>query len=108
MLRGLMTSRPFAEGGRVLVVRIEQHDVRGRILLQDGAQDERRRAGLAGAGGAEDGEVLAEQIVDADHRRDRWILPDAADAHRVALARRRRPARSSGLLAMRTRSPSVG
>ena len=31
--------REFAESGRVLVVRIEQHHVRRRILLQDGAQD---------------------------------------------------------------------
>ena len=74
---------PFAEGSGVLVVRIEQHDVRSRIALEDRAQDERRGARLAGAGGAEDGEVLAEQLVDADHGRDGGVLTDAADAHRA-------------------------
>ena len=75
---------PFAEGGRVLVVRIEQHHVGGRVLLQDGAQDQRGGAGLAGTGGANDGEMLAEQIIDADVGRDCRILPDATDAHGVA------------------------
>ncbi len=65
-------------------MRIEQHDVGGRVLLQDGAQDERRGAGLARAGRAEDGEVLAEQLVDADHRGNSAVLTDAADADRAA------------------------
>ena len=48
-------------------------------------EDQCRRARLAGSGRAENGEVLAEQIVDGDHRRDRRILPDATHAHRVLL-----------------------
>ncbi len=44
---------------------------------------EGRGARFAGAGRAENGEVLAEQVVDADHGRDRGVLADAADAHRA-------------------------
>jgi len=42
--------------------------------LLNGAQDEGGGAGLAGAGGAENGEMFAEQIVDADHGGDGGIL----------------------------------
>ena len=60
--------------------------MRRRILFEDRAQDQRRGARLAGAGRAEHGEVLAEQLVDADHCRDRAVLPDGADTHRCAVA----------------------
>ena len=70
---------PFAERGGVLVVRIEQHDVGRRIAFEDRAQDEGRRARLARTGGAENGEVLAEQLIDPDHRRNGAVLADAAD-----------------------------
>ena len=53
---------PLLEGGRIFVVRVEEDDVGIRILLEDRAQDQRRRARLARAGRPEDGEVLAEQV----------------------------------------------
>ncbi len=68
-------------------MRIEQHDMRGWVLLKDGAQDQCCGARLAGAGRAEDGEVFAEQIVNADHGWDRTVLANAADPHgRAAIA----------------------
>ncbi len=55
--------------------------MRGRVLGENCAQDERGGARLAGAGGAEDGEVLAQQLVDPHHGRNGAILADAADTH---------------------------
>ena len=49
-----------AEHVGVFVVRIEHDDVPVRVVLQDGAQDQRHRARLAGTCGAEDREMLAE------------------------------------------------
>ena len=73
---------PFAEGGGVFVVRIKQHDMGGWVLVQDRAQDKRGCARFACAGRAKNGEVLAEQIVDADHGRNRTVLANAANADR--------------------------
>ena len=72
---------PLGECRRVFVVRIEQHDMGVGILFQDGAQDQRRGARFSGAGRAQNSKVLAEQIVDIDHRCDRRVLTDASDAH---------------------------
>ena len=70
------------ERGCILVVRVEQDNMRLGILLKDGAEDQRGRARLAGARGAQNGEVLAQHFVHADHGGDRIVLADAANAHR--------------------------
>ena len=53
----------------------------GGVLFEDRAQDERRGAGLAGAGRAENGQMLSEQLVDAHHGRNGAVLSDATYAH---------------------------
>ena len=80
MLSGVMTSAHSLERLRIFAVDIEQQDMGLRVLLENAPQDQRHRAGFAGAGGAEHGEMLAEQLVDLDHRRDRGVLLDMADA----------------------------
>ncbi len=67
------------EGAGVLVVRVEQHDVAVGQFVEDRAQDHRDRAGLAGAGGAEHREVLAEQAVGEDEGRHLVVVPQPAD-----------------------------
>ena len=73
------------EGRPILVVRIEDDDVAFRMLHQDAAQDSRQRAGLAGAGGAQHGEMLAQQVVGEDVRGDRIVEMHAADPHALAI-----------------------
>jgi hypothetical protein len=63
--------RPVLKAGAVLVVRIDQQDAQVRSRVHDLAQDERDRARLAGAGRAEDREVLAHHVVDVDIGGDR-------------------------------------
>ncbi len=69
---------------------VEQDDVRLRVLVEDRAQDQRGGAGLAGAGGAENGEVLAEQVVGLDHRRDGRVLSQRTDPDGVVADRGKR------------------
>ena len=97
MLRWLMTSAHSPKAGAYSLCGSSSTMWAAGLLLQDRAQDQRRRAGLAGAGGAQDGEMLAEQIVDADGGRDRRVLADAADAHGVA------PVAAEGLLQLLAR-----
>ena len=59
--------------------------MRLRVFLQNPSQDQRHRARLACAGGAEHGEVLAQQVVNLDHRRDARILLYVPDADRGVL-----------------------
>ena len=72
----------FLERVGVFAVHVEQQDMGLRILFQDAAQDQRHGAGLAGAGGAQHGEMLAQHFVDLDHRRNGFVLLDVADADR--------------------------
>jgi hypothetical protein len=72
------------EGSRILVVRIEQHHVRRRIDAQHLPQDQRRRARFTGPRGAQDGKMLAQHVVDADHGGDGRILTQCTDPHGVA------------------------
>ncbi len=75
--------RAFTKGRGILVVRIEQHDMRVGVLLQYRAQNERRGARFSRARRAEHREVLAQKVIDADHGGDRRILADAADPDRL-------------------------
>ena len=72
--------RPFVERLLIFAMDVEQHDMGLRVLLEDAPEDQRHRAGFAGTGGAQHGEMLAEQFVDLHHRRDGGILLDMADA----------------------------
>ena len=51
------------ERRRVLAMRIEQHDVRSVVFLEDGADDQAHRARFTGAGRTEQAEVFVEQFV---------------------------------------------
>src|SRR5438105_2638611 len=72
--------RPFLERLGIFAVNVEQENMRLRVHFENAAENERHRTGLAGSRGAEDGEVLAEQLIDLHHRRDRGILLNVADA----------------------------
>ena len=68
------------EGMGVFIVGVEHHHVGVGILLQERVQDQGDGAGLSRPGGAEDGEVLAQQIVGEQERGQRPVLVDGADA----------------------------
>ena len=74
----------IAEAVGIFVVRIDQEDPEIGLLLEDLLEDERNRGGLADAGGAEHGEVLAQQLVEIDQGGDRSIEAQAADLDGVA------------------------
>ena len=76
--------RLVAEAAAVFVVRIDQEDAQIRPLLQGLLQQKRNAVGLADAGGAEHGEVLAHQLLDVDLRRDGRVLLQHADIGRLA------------------------
>ncbi len=57
---------PVAEAPAVFVVRIDQEEAQVRPRVENLLQDDGDAARLADAGGAEDGEVPADQIVDVD------------------------------------------
>ena len=69
----------FSERARVLVMRVQQHDVRFRILFKDRRQNHRERARLPRTGRADDGKMLCKQLVGEDQCRTVWILIERAD-----------------------------
>jgi len=69
------------ERARILVVRVDQHDVALGLLRQHGAQDQGYRAALARARGAQHGHVLAEQRVGHQIGWHVLVLVDRAEAH---------------------------
>ena len=70
----------FAERCRVLVVRVQQDDMRVRMFRRDRRQDQRRGAGFAGAGRAEHRKMPGEQRVHQQECRPLRILKERADA----------------------------
>ena len=64
-------------------MRIDQQDAQVLACRHDLAQDERDRARLAGAGRAEDREVLAHHVVDIDMGADGGVLLQVPDIDRV-------------------------
>ena len=60
-------------------MRIDQEDAQVRPRLENLLQDDGDAARLADAGGAENGEVLADQIVDVDVDADVRVLLQVAD-----------------------------
>ena len=75
----------IAEALTVFVVRVDQEDAEVRLLLQDLGQDERDRRRLADAGGAEDGEMLAQQLLEIDVGGDCRIEPQTPDLDGLAM-----------------------
>ena len=61
-------------------MRIEQQHPRMRVLAQQRFEDHGDGAGFAGAGGAEHGEVLAEQVVGLDEGGQAAVVVQRADA----------------------------
>ena len=71
-----------AERGGIFAMRIDQHDMGMRVPLDDRAEDRGNDTGLARAGGADDAEMLAEQLVGQDIGRHGAILVQRADPRR--------------------------
>ena len=69
----------FAEAAAVFVVRIDQEDAQVRARIENFLQDDGDAARLADAGGAEDSEMPAHQMVDVDVHADIGILLQIAD-----------------------------
>jgi hypothetical protein len=76
---GVQAQGLVAQSGCILVVRIEHEDVRARMAVQQGSQDHGHRARLAGAGAAQDGEVLAQQLIGREKGRECLVVAQAAD-----------------------------
>ena len=68
-----------AESGGVFAVRVDQHDVRVRVALDDGAENRRNDAGFARTSRADDAEMLAEQLVRQNIGWHRAVLMQGAD-----------------------------
>ena len=71
----------------VFVVRVDQEDAQVRPHLQDLAQDDGNAARLADARAAEEGEVLAQHVVDLDASTDGAVLLELPDIDRVGAGR---------------------
>jgi len=62
----------------IFAVHIEQKYMGLGVLLQNAPENECHGAGLAGAGGSQHCEMLAQHFIDLDHGRNRWVLLDVA------------------------------
>ena len=71
--------RLVAEAVAVFVVRIDQEEAQVRPRIENLLQDDGDAARFADAGGAENGEVAADQLVDVDVHADIGILLQVAD-----------------------------
>ena len=69
----------IAEAAAVFVVGIEHENPQVGTRVEDLMQDQRERARLADAGGAEHREMLAQHLVDVDVGADRAVLLQVAD-----------------------------
>ena len=74
--------RAILEAGGVFVVRVDQQHAQIRPRVHDLAQDQRDPTRLAGAGRAEDREMLLHHVVDIDVGADRGVLLEVADIDR--------------------------
>src|SRR5262249_53563803 len=75
-----------AEAAAIFVVRIDQKNAQIRLLRQDLLQDEGDAGRLADAGRAEDGEVLAEELLEIDVGGDGVVELQPADLDGLAVA----------------------
>ena len=69
------------ECSAIFVMGVEQHHMAGRVAGENLAQDQRHGTALARAGGAENGKMLRQQVVDHDEGRRDLVLMDGADLH---------------------------
>ncbi len=79
--------RLVAEAAGIFVVRIDQEDAQVRPRVENLLQDDGDAARLADAGGAENGEVAADQIVDVDMHRDVGVLLQVADMGAIVVGK---------------------
>ena len=77
--------RLFAEAAAIFVVRVDQEDAQVRPRVENLLQDDGDAARFADAGGAENGEMAADQIVDIDVHADVGILLQVADMGVIAV-----------------------
>ena len=75
--------RAVAEEAAIFVVRVDQEDPQVRPRLLKLVQDDRDARGLADAGGAEHGEVLADHVGAVDVAADAVVLLQVADVDRA-------------------------
>ena len=71
--------RLVAEAAGIFVVRIDQEDAQIRPRGENGVQNDGDAARFADAGGAEDGEVAADQMIDVDVHADIGVLLQVTD-----------------------------
>src|SRR3546814_12173504 len=71
--------RSALEGGRIFAVRVDHHDMTLRREFADPVQDQRGAGRFAGAGRAEQREMLTEQRVDIERSEDIAGRIDGAD-----------------------------
>ncbi len=79
--------RLVAEAAAIFVVRIDQEDAQVRARVEDLLQNDGDAARLADAGGADDGEMPAHQLVDVDVHADFGVLLQVADMRMVGVGR---------------------
>ena len=72
----------IAKGAGVFIMGIQQYDMSVRALIDDGPEDRCEPTGFSRSGGADDAEMLAEQLIDQDIGRYRAILVNCADRSR--------------------------
>ena len=78
--------RFFAEAAAIFIMRIDQEDTEIRPGIEDLLQDDCDAARFADAGGADDGEMPADQEIDVDVNVDVRVLLQRADID-MAVAR---------------------
>ena len=86
------------ERGRIFAVRIDHHDMALRRELADAVEDQRGAGRLAGAGRAEQREMLAEHRIDVERGADVRGRIDGADLDMRRGRRRRRSACRSAVV----------
>ena len=74
-----------AEAAAVFVVRVDQEEAQVRARIENLLQDDGDAARLADAGGADDGEMPAHQLVDVDVHADIGVLLQVADMGMVGI-----------------------
>ena len=79
--------RPITEGVAVFVVRVDEEDPQVRPHLQNLAQDDGNPARFTDARAAEEGEMLAQHVVDLDASTDGAVLLELPDIDRVRAGR---------------------
>src|ERR1700731_658359 len=78
----------IAKGSGVFIMGIQQYDMSVRALIDHGPEDGREPTGFSRSSGADNAEMLAEQLIDQDIGRYRAVLVNCADRGRNRLGAR--------------------